>query len=350
MYILIAILIFGILIAVHEFGHFITAKLFGVRVLEFSIGMGPLLLKKQGKETLYSLRLLPIGGFCAMEEDEASDDPRAFPNQSLPKKFLILAAGAGMNFLLGFALLLVVIAGGNTQSNEITGFLEGCPYESETGLQAGDEVLKIDGHSVLVASDIAGYLNRGERHDITVLRNGEKVTLEDFQIKPLEYPGQAAPMYGFELLGKVEGIGQTVRYAWNQSCYFVRMVWMSLRSLATGEYGVKDLSGVVGIVDIISAEGKEIAERAGVYAAFLSISNFAAFIAINLAVMNLLPIPALDGGRIFFLLILWPVEKLMKRKLDPKYEGYIHTAGLVLLMGLMVYVMFNDILRIVGRL
>ena len=160
MYILIAILIFGILVAVHEFGHFITAKLCGVRVLEFSIGMGPTLLKKQGAETLYSLRALPIGGFCAMEEDEASSDPRAFPNQSLPKKLLILVAGAGMNFLMGFALILAVFAGSGAQTTEITGFMEGCPYESETAFQVGDEIWKIDGHRVYVTGDISTFLSR----------------------------------------------------------------------------------------------------------------------------------------------------------------------------------------------
>jgi len=209
MYILIAILIFGILVAIHEFGHFITAKLCGVRVLEFSIGMGPALLKKQGKETLYSLRLLPVGGYCAMEEDEASDDPRAFPNQSLPKKLLILAAGAGMNFLLGFVLILIVFSGSGAQTTEITGFMEGCPYEGEAALQVGDEVWKIDGHRIYMAGDISTFLSDGDTHDITVKRSGEKVTLENFHIERLEYPGQTQPMYGFELQGRAKGIVQT---------------------------------------------------------------------------------------------------------------------------------------------
>lgn len=345
MYILIAILIFGILVAIHEFGHFITAKLCGVRVLEFSVGMGPLLLKKQGKETLYSLRLLPVGGFCAMEEDEASDDPRAFPNQSLPKKFLILVAGAGMNFLLGFLLILVVFAGRGAQTTEITGFMDGCPYESAEALQTGDEFWKIDGHRIYTTGDISAFLSKGDVHDITVKRNGEKVTLHDFPIVRREYPGQTQPMYGFELQGRAEGLVEKTQYAWYQSCYFVRLVWMSLGDLISGTYGVNDLSGVVGIVDLMSDVGRQ---SPGVWEAFLNLSYLSAFIAINLAVMNLLPIPALDGGRIFFMLVLWPIEKIFKRRPDPKYEGYIHTAGLMLLMALMVYVMFNDVMRIVG--
>ena len=345
MYILIAILIFGILVAVHEFGHFITAKLCGVRVLEFSIGMGPALLKKQGAETLYSLRALPIGGFCAMEEDEASSDPRAFPNQSLPKKLLILVAGAGMNFLMGFALILAVFAGSGAQTTEITGFMEGCPYESETAFQVGDEIWTIDGHRVYVTGDISTFLSRGTVHDVMVKRGGEKVTLEGLHIERLEYPGQAQPMYGFELQGQAKGLVQKTQHAWYQSCYFVRMVWMSLGDLISGTYGVNDLSGVVGIVGMMSDVGKQ---SASAWAAFMNLAYLSAFIAINLAVMNLLPIPALDGGRILFLLLLWPVEKILKRRPDPKYEGYIHTAGLMLLMGLMVYVMFNDVMRIVG--
>ena len=177
MYILIAILIFGILVAIHEFGHFITAKLCGVRVLEFSIGMGPQLLRKQGKETLYSLRLLPIGGFCAMEEDEASDDPRAFPNQSLPKKLLILVAGAGMNFLLGFLLILFVLSGSQAQTTEITGFMDGCPYQEAGGLQVGDIIVEVDGHRTYVKDDMTMFLDRGQIHDITVERAGQLVTL-----------------------------------------------------------------------------------------------------------------------------------------------------------------------------
>lgn len=344
MYILIAILIFGVLIAVHEFGHFITAKLCGVRVLEFAIGMGPTLWKKQGKETLYALRLLPIGGFCAMEEDSASDDPRAFTNQNPLKKILILVAGAGMNFLLGFLLVVAVFLAGHAQTTEITGFMEGCPYEGETALQAGDEFWKIDGHRIYAASDISTFLSKSDVHDITVKRDGEKVTLRNFHIEKIEYDGQTQPMYGFMLQGETKGIIQTVQYAWYQSLYFVRTVWMSLGDLLSGTYGIKDLSGVVGIVDLMSDVGKQ-ASTASV--AFLNLAYLAAFIAINLAVMNLLPIPALDGGRIFFLLILWPVEKLMKRRIDPKYEGYVHTAGLMLLMVLMVYVMFNDVVRII---
>lgn len=347
MYVIIAILIFGVLIAIHEFGHFFTAKLCGVKVLEFSIGMGPTLWKKQGEETQYSLRLLPLGGFCAMEgEDTESDDPRAFTNQHPLKRALILVAGAGMNFLLGYLLVVIVLSCSYAQTTEITGFMEGCPYEGDSALQVGDEFWKIDGHRIYATGDIATYLSKGgDTHDIVVKRDGGKVTLEDMTITLREYEEAEQPMYGFYFGGQATGFIEILRYSWYQSMYFVRLVWDSVKDLVTGTYGVNDLSGVVGIVDMMSDVGTQ---SPTAYAAFINLAFLTAFIAINLAVMNLLPIPALDGGRIFFLIILWPVEKLLGHKLDPKYEGYIHSVFLTLLMMLMVYVMFNDVIRIVG--
>ena len=347
MYIIIAILIFGILIAIHEFGHFMTAKLCGVRVLEFSIGMGPALLKKQGKETLYSLRLLPIGGYCAMEgEDSDSDDPRAFTNQNRLKKILILVAGAGMNFLLGLVLIIVVFSCASVQIPEITGFMDGCPYQGETALQQGDVFWKIDGHRIYTTSDVSVYLNSGDAtHDIVVKRDGKQVLLSDMTLETRQYEGEKNPLYGFQFGKMAKGPVQTLQYAWYQSLYFVRTVWSSLAELISGTYGVKDLSGVVGIVGVMNDVGKE---SGSIYNAFLNLAYLSAFIAINLAVMNLLPIPALDGGRIFFLLLFWPIEKLLGHKVDPKYEGYVNSAFLALLMVLMVYVMFNDVVRIVG--
>ena len=165
MYIIIAILAFAILILVHELGHFIAAKACGVRVLEFALGMGPTLLKKQGKETLYSLRLLPFGGFCAMEgEDEESDDPRSFSAQSAWKKAIILVAGAAMNFVLGFLLILCIAPAANFTEPVIADFMEGCPYESAQGLQEGDRLYKIDGHRTYFTGNVSEYLNR-ERGD-----------------------------------------------------------------------------------------------------------------------------------------------------------------------------------------
>ena len=214
MYVLISIILFGILIAVHEFGHFITAKLSGVKVHEFAIGMGPLLFKKQGEETLYTLRLLPIGGYCAMEgEDEESDDPGSFSAQHPLKKAVILFAGAGMNFLVGLLMLLLVFLYSAPQTNVITKFMEGCPYQGEQALQIGDEFYKIDGHRVYVTDDISILLGRGgDEHDIVVRRNGELVKLEDFTVTLREYEEADGLRYGFYFENRADSFGEKLRY------------------------------------------------------------------------------------------------------------------------------------------
>ena len=352
LYILIAIVIFGILIAVHELGHFLAARACGVKVLEFAMGMGPLLWQRRSKrDTLISLRLLPIGGFCAMEgEDEGSDDPRAFTNAAAWKRLIILAAGALMNFVLGFLIILFFFSR-FAAAPQITDFMEGCPYESAQGLQAGDIFKSINGHRIVLSSDVAEALadNGGtDLMDITLLRDGRKVELENFYMPLREYvdaeTGQTELKYGFYFGTRNTGPEAKLKYSWLQAKQFVGLVWQGLRDLVTGVVGIDQMTGVVGIVDVIAQTGNA---SATAYDAFLNIAYLAAFIAVNLAVMNLLPLPALDGGRIFFLLVTWCVEKLLRRKVDPQYEGYINAAGLMLLMALMVYVMYNDIARIV---
>lgn len=348
MYIILAILMFGVLIAVHELGHFIAAKACGVRVDEFAIGMGPALWKKQSGETLYALRLLPIGGYCAMAgEDEAMDDPRAFTSQAPWKRIIILIAGAAMNFLIGLVLIFVVFSGAKSFSAPVvTDFFEGCPYESADALHAGDRFYSIDGHRVYFSNNVSMFLTRhGTKHDIVVIRDGEKVRLDDFEITPREYEGHEGLYFGFEFGAREDAtLGAKLKNTWYCSLDFVRMVYMSLGDLLAGAVGVKDLSGPVGIVSMMNDVGKESESTAD---ALLNIAYLAGFIAVNLAVMNLLPIPALDGGRIFLLLVTVLIEAVARRRLDPKYEGYIHTGGMVLLLGLMAYVMFNDIIKIV---
>ncbi|MEG1243154.1 MAG: site-2 protease family protein [Oscillospiraceae bacterium] len=348
MYIVIAIIIFGFLIATHELGHFLAAKLCNVRVLEFSIGMGPAFFKRQRGETLYALRAFPIGGYCAMEEDVESDDPRSFGQQSVWKRFLILLSGAAMNFLTGLIILLIIVPSSAAFTTPtITDFYEGCPYESAQGLQKGDTFYKIDGQRVYFTSNILMLLNRdkGETHDLVMIRDGEKIVLDDFGFTPLEYKidGETQVKYGMYYGVKESGFAAGLKYSFDCSKDFVRMVWMGLSDLVTGAVGLKDLSGPVGIVELISDVGNSAETTA---AASFSIAYLAAFIAINLAVMNLLPIPALDGGRILFLFITGLFHFFTKRKLNPKYEGYVHAGGLFLLLGLMAFVMINDIYKL----
>lgn len=205
MYIILAILVFGLLIATHELGHFIVAKLCGVKVLEYSIGMGPAIWKRQGKETLYSLRILPIGGYCSMEgEDEESEDPRAFTSQAAWKRALVLVAGTAMNFITGLILILILFSGSDRFSSPvITSFMEGCPYEGESGFQVGDTIYEINGHRIYFTSNVTTYLERDADGivDVVLLRDGEKVYLNDYPmtLQTYEENGETVQRYGFLL-------------------------------------------------------------------------------------------------------------------------------------------------------
>lgn len=349
MYIIIAILAFGVLIASHELGHFLTAKACGVKVLEFSIGMGPALVKKQRGETTYSLRLLPIGGFCSMEgEDELTEDPRAFTRAPVWKRFLILIAGSFMNLLVGFIVVIIVFSGSRWYvGSTITELEETFPYGGEEGLMVGDEILSINGHGVWYSEDFTTYMSRAGSApvDIRLRRDGGIVRLRDFPLQKTEYETEDGTVlrYGITFNLIEAGPWDNFKYACYSTWNFVRLVEMGLEDLLTGNVGLRDMSGVVGIVDTISEVGQQSATASD---AALNIAYLCAFIAVNLAVMNMLPIPALDGGRVFCLLILSAIEAVTKKKLNPKYEAYVHAAGLVLLLGLMAVVMVNDIVRI----
>lgn len=349
MYIIIAIIIFGILIAIHEFGHFTAAKLCGVKVEEFAIGMGPALFKKQKGETVYALRILPIGGFCAMAgEDEESDDPRAFTNQGFWKKFVILCAGSFMNLVLGIVLILIMYAGAQSfVTPTIDHFMDGCPYEGAEAMQPGDTFYSIDGQRIYLVSDVSSFLIRGDGvYDIVMLRDGEKVELKDFALTTKTYAEYAdeGPKYGF-VFGYTEAtFGAKLEYTWDTTLEFSRLVWLGLGDLINGRVGLKDMSGPVGIVDMMNEVGQQ-AESAK--AAADNLLYISAFIAINLAIMNMLPIPALDGGRVFLMIVTVIIEAVSRKKLDPKYEGYIHLGGMVLLLGLMALVMYNDIAKLI---
>ena len=349
MYIIIAIIIFGILIAIHEFGHFTAAKLCGVKVEEFAIGMGPALFKKHKGETVYALRILPIGGFCAMAgEDEESDDPRAFTNQGFWKKFVILCAGSFMNLVLGIVLILIMYAGAQAfVTPTIDHFMDGCPYEGTEAMQAGDTFYSIDGQRIYLVSDVSSFLMRGDGvYDIVMLRDGEKVELKDFALTTKTYAEYAndGPKYGF-IFGYTEAtFGTKLEYTWNTTLEFSRLVWLGLGDLINGKVGLKDMSGPVGIVDMMNEVGQQAESTKAAADNLLYIS---AFIAVNLAIMNMLPIPALDGGRVFLMIVTVIIEAVSHKKLDPKYEGYIHLGGMVLLLGLMALVMYNDIAKLI---
>ena len=347
-YVAVGILLFGLMIALHELGHFAVAKACKVRVDEFSIGMGPAIFKKQKGDTLYSLRLIPMGGYCAMAgEDENSDDPAAFSNKKAWQRMLILAAGSFMNFIMGLVIVIILYSSaGAFRAPILADFMEGCPYEGVNALQAGDRIHSIDGKRVFQQYNVSEFLSQGDgEYDIVIVRDGKKIELDDFKLVPVEYEGQPYKMYGIFFGLDEANFVNTMRHSWNTTMEFGRMVWMGLSQLFSGAVGVQEMSGPVGIVDLMAETGK----KAETIAAGLSqVFYLGAFIAVNLAVMNMLPIPALDGGRIFFTAVTWVIESVTRKKLDPKYEGYIHGAAMVLLLALMGYVMLNDIFKIVS--
>ncbi len=334
--IVLTIVLFGILIFIHEFGHFITAKLSGVRVNEFALGMGPVIWKTRKKDTQYALRLLPIGGFVSMEgEDEQSDQEGSFTKAKIWNRILIIVAGAMMNLLLGFLLLVVVVsqqpAIGTTS---IARFEEGAT--SSQLLQVDDKILKINGAAVHIDYDIIYTMMRDSDGavDMLVLRDGQKVELKDVPFATMEMEDKTVvTTLDFKVYGREKTVGGVLRQAFFYTGTVAKLVWTSLVDIVTGRFGINQLSGPVGVA---SAVGE---------ASSMGLSSFlmlAAFITINLGVFNLLPIPALDGGRLLFLLI----EAMRGKPVSPKYEGYVHALGFVVLFGLMIVVTFNDIVRL----
>lgn len=338
--IILAILAFGMLVIVHEFGHFITAKRGGVQVNEFWIGMGPTLLKKERNGTLYCLKLLPFGGACVMEgEDGESDSAHSFGKASLPRRMLIVAAGALMNFLIGFLIVLAVTQPNGPNGGYIVSTLADVdPASTAAGeLQAGDEILSVDGYRILVRTDFEMALSRGAdtTYEVTVRRDGEKLTLPAVRLEAAVEGEDGRKMIGLTFAEQPDSIGMHLSMAARTSVNYARLVWVSLGMLVSGQVGVDQLSGPVGVASVMATTASYS------LAAFLQL---VAFISINLGVMNLLPLPALDGGRLVFLII----EGIRRKPVPPQYEGYIHAAGLMLLLALMVYVTGQDIVRIIA--
>ena len=343
MTILFAILLFSFLIFIHELGHFVAAKLSGVQVNEFSMFMGPAIWKKQVGETLYALRCIPIGGYCAMEgEDGGSDNPRAFRKAAWWKRLIILVAGAAMNFVAGVALMGICYAPAEVFVTPVISIIEeNCSLAEGEGIQVGDRLVKLDGERIYVSGDFETILSikGGDRHDIVVERNGQQVLLENVLVERRIFAD--GERFGFSFTLVEATFGEKLSYVWNTVLDNVRLVRLSLQMLFSGQAGLKDMSGPVGIVQMMSETADASETKLD---ALLNMIYFGGFIAINLAVMNLLPIPALDGGRVAGLLITTAVEAVTRKKLDPKYEGYLHGAGMILLLALMAVILFKDII------
>ena len=333
--ILIAILFFGVIIMAHELGHFTFAKLFKVKVNEFSMGMGPKLFGKKKGETLYAVRLLPIGGYVSMEgEDEDSEDERAFNNKPCWQRIVIVVAGALVNIFLG--LILVAIALGITDGLAGTNRLHSFIVDEKTvaseyhGLKANDKVIKVDGRRVMYYTDVLYLLSRTNgKADFVVERDGEKIELSDVEIHESQ----------IIILGTDKTAGTVFKDTFKQSASICRMVWLSLFDMVTGKYSVKDVSGPVGVVDYMS----DAAQTSVKTADYTGLLTMMALITINIGLFNLLPVPALDGGRLFFLLI----ELVRRKPIKQKYEALVHGIGMAILLLFMVAITFKDIYTLI---
>ncbi len=334
-----AIIIFSVIIFVHEFGHFITAKLFDVKVSEFAIGMGPALFKKQKGETTYAVRAIPIGGFCAMEgENGDSDDPRAFAKKSKLKRFIILASGAFMNLILGFVVMLILL-GVYNQSGFVSTVIDkvepGMPA-FEAGIREGDRVISVNGYRVYMKSEIDVYGSFEESYEIKIKRGNEKLT---FNVTPRETELEAGgetykrKMIGVSFKAEEKNFLTLIKYTFHNSVFLGKLVLISLKQLVTGAVSPSNLSGPVGIINEINTAAKS---------GLSDILYLMALITINLGLFNLLPLPALDGGRILFIII----EAIIRKPVPAKYEGLCHAIGFMLLIALMLYATGNDILRL----
>ncbi len=329
------VLILGFLILIHEFGHFICAKLAKVRVNEFALGMGPAIFKKQFGETLYAVRLFPIGGYVAMEgEDDLSDDPNAFSNKNIWARLLIVSAGALMNFFLGFVITFILVVQAEAlPSLQIAQFRDDA-VSDDCGLMVNDIITEIGGRDINVYADISTAFSLDyniEKIDVTVLRDGVEIELKDVEFPTMEFAeGLTGLTVDFLVYRQDKNVGSIIKETVYRTGSYISMMYESLIQLVTGEMSVKYVSGPVGISNVV-------AEAATI--GFDAVLSLTALISLNLAVVNLLPLPALDGGRLIFVLI----ELIFRKRVPQKYEAVIHFVGLVALMALMVVIVFKDI-------
>ncbi len=339
-----AVLVFGFLIFIHEFGHYLSARIFKVKINEFSIGMGPRLFYYDSKKTgiKYSLAAFPIGGFVAMAgEDDESDDPNSFDKKPAWQRFIVTFAGAAVNIVFGFIAMLLFTSISNIGVGEVVEFVprEESGYEcssQDSGLMLGDVIISVEGKSTKLIDEISYEVMRKgtEPVDLVVIRDGKEVELLDVQFPVIEESGQRFGALDFRTRAIEKTFGKVLSFSWRKSCLTVRMTWESIIDLIRGRYSFAAVSGPVGISGAIGE-----AAAAG----FASLLYVVVIISINLGIMNLLPIPALDGGRLLTIII----EMVTRRRLPKRVEGIINSVGLALLLGLSAVILVKDIIQII---
>ena len=339
------VLILGAIVLVHEFGHFIFSKMFGVYVYEFSIGMGPKILhyKKKNGETEYCIRLIPIGGFVSLAGEDADDNKKIPEERKLYSKpvwqrFLIMVAGVMNNFIFAFLLLFIMalIYGSTTTKPVVDSVTLGMPAET-AGIQKGDTIVSIDGQKISSFSEIQLYLQTSDGKEMEFVVKGIDGNKRSVMVTPdkiVNENGEEGYVIGIALDTKVnKGFIPSIKYAGNTTLTLYKLMFTTIKQLFNGRASVKDLSGPVGIYTIVSEESK---------AGFQNILYLTAYLSINVGFINLLPFPAFDGGRVVFLII----EKIRRKRVPVKVEAIVNGVGFALLMLLMVFVTFNDILRL----
>lgn len=376
---IVTIVMFLIMVSLHEFGHFIVAKCLDFKILEYAIGFGPVIFKKQNGETQYAVRAVPLGGFCKFEgDDEESSDPRAFSNQAVWKRILVVVAGGIFNVILGFLVFVVMLPTlSPMQTNEIQSVVPNS-YIEDSGILPGDKIVKINDKRIGFYNDISLYrddLSKDEKFTLIIKRDGKKIEVPAMlteQKITIRYTGERIEYISNingvseteyidysedipkkeEMLGKEETttryiIGFTPKseevnalniwgYAWNETKFVVKLVYRSLWELVTGKTGVEQMSGPVGIVSEVNNAVHQENDS------WLYVLNLTALLSINLGVFNLLPLPALDGGRLLFMII----ELIRRKPIPPEKEGMVHAIGMLLLVALVVFVSFNDIMKL----
>ncbi len=334
--ILIAILLFGVIIFIHEFGHFICAKLSGVKVNEFAIGMGPALFKFKKGETLYALRLFPIGGYVAMEgEDEESADERAFGKAKVWKRMIIVVAGAIMNLLLGLVLVGLYLGISGDLAEPIVAKFDDNAQSPQYGLQVGDRITDINGMRIFTTLDFSVAMTSDNDGvvDLVVERNGEKVHLDGVKFDTQEIDGQNVVRLDFYIKGLENNFWNVFKLSFKWTASMARLVWVSLADLIRGNVSFSQMSGPIGIVSIVADSASTMLQD------ITPVLYLMAFITINVGTMNLLPFPALDGARFLILII----EAIRRKPLKPKYEGIIHGVGMIILLGFMLVISVSDV-------
>lgn len=348
MSIIIAVLMLGIIIMIHEFGHFLFAKLNGIGVIEFSLGMGPRLASFVKGGTRYSFKILPFGGSCMMlGEDENEADEHAFNNKSVLRRVSVIAAGPVFNFLLAFLLSLILVGATGYDTTGISGVLDGYPAQA-AGMQAGDVIQSVNGRKVHSFRDINMYLftHPQKQVDVTWKRtdaSGKKQTLSA-QLKPIYSKDSNQYMIGVQFDSaprQVKNAGQLLLHGLYEVEYWIRYVFDTFYMMFHGLVSLNDISGPVGIVTVIGSSVSE-ASPYGLSAVIMMLLQLTILLSANLGVMNLLPIPALDGGRLVFLVI----EGLRGKPIDKEKEGMVHMAGMMVLLALMVVLLFNDVRKL----